>query len=147
MNTQRYRVLLVDDHKPFRDALRVLLSSHDDIEVVAEATDGEEAIIHFASCQPDIVLMDINMPRMNGIQATNVIKKSRKETAIIGLCIEHDWYTVEAFLRAGGLAIVSKQRLDDLHSTIQRACPTRPSEPSATSKLEAIEHERDHDAS
>ena len=94
MNTHRYRVLLVDDHERFRDALRELLSSHEDIEVIAEARDGEEAIIQFASCQPDIILMDINMPRMNGIQATNVIKKSRKETAIIGLCVVHDTYTV-----------------------------------------------------
>jgi DNA-binding NarL/FixJ family response regulator len=146
MSIQRHRVLLVDDHEQFRTALRVLLSSHEDLEIVGEATDGEEAIIQFASCQPDIILMDINMPRMNGIQATNVIKKSRKETAIIGLCVEHDTYTVEAFLRAGGLAVVSKQRLDDLHSTIQRACPNRPSEPSATSKLEARGHEGDHDA-
>ena len=143
MNTHRHRVLVVDDHEPFRDALRALLSPHQDIEIVAEATDGEEAIIQFASCQPDIVLMDINMPRMNGIQATNVIKKSRKETAIIGLCVEHDRYTVEAFLKAGGLAVVSKARLDDLHSTIQRACP----EPSATSNLETREHKGDHDAS
>jgi DNA-binding NarL/FixJ family response regulator len=69
--------------------------------------------------------MDINMPRMNGIQATNVIKKSRKETAIIGLCVVHDIYTVEAFLKAGGLAVVSKSRLDDLHSMIQRACANK----------------------
>jgi DNA-binding NarL/FixJ family response regulator len=143
MNTHRHRVLLVDDHEPFRDALRVLLSSHEDLEVVAEAMDGEEAIIQFASCQPDIVLMDINMPRMNGIQATNVIKKSRKETAIIGLCVEHDRYTVEAFLKAGGLAVVSKQRLDDLHSTIQRACP----KPAVSPKLEARGHEGGHDVS
>lgn len=129
MNTHRYRVLLVDDHERFRDALRELLSSHEDIEVIAEARDGEEAIIQFASCQPDIILMDINMPRMNGIQATNVIKKSRKETAIIGLCVVHDTYTVEAFLKAGGLAVVSKERLNDLHSMIQRACAGRTSEP------------------
>jgi two-component system response regulator DegU len=94
MNTYRYRVLLVDDHERFRDALRQLLSSHEDIEVIAEARDGEEAIIQFASCQPDRILMYINMPRMNGIQATNVIKKSRKDTAIIGLCVVHDTYTV-----------------------------------------------------
>src|SRR5687768_17020984 len=125
MKTHRYRVLLVDDHERFRDALREVLSAHEDIEVIAEARDGEEAIIRFASCQPDIILMDINIPRMNGIQATNVIKKSRKETAIIGLCVVHDTYTVEAFLKAGGLAVVSKERLDDLHSMIQRACANR----------------------
>jgi DNA-binding NarL/FixJ family response regulator len=100
----------------------LLLSSYGNVEVIGEARDGEEAIIRVASCQPEIILMDINMPRMNGIQATTVIKKSRKETAIIGLCVVQDTYTIEAFLKAGGLAIVSKDRLDDLRSTIKRAC-------------------------
>jgi DNA-binding LytR/AlgR family response regulator len=83
--------------------------------------------------------MDINMPRMNGIQATNVIKKSRKETAIIGLCVVHDPYTIEAFLKAGGLErIVSRilkqaERLTQssrqpkplhfpIHSVLRRPC-------------------------
>jgi DNA-binding NarL/FixJ family response regulator len=59
---------------------------------------------------------------MNGIEATTIIKKSRQETAIIGLCVDHDSYTIEAFLKAGGLAVVSKARLEDLRSMIQRAC-------------------------
>jgi DNA-binding NarL/FixJ family response regulator len=122
MNTHRCRVLLVDDHEPMREALRQLLASYEDVEVVAEARDGEEAIIQVASCQPEIIVMDINMPRMNGIQATNIIKKSPRDTAIIGLCMVHDTYAVEAFLKAGALAVVSKERLDDLYPTIQRAC-------------------------
>jgi DNA-binding NarL/FixJ family response regulator len=101
--------------------LRTLLSAYHDLQVVGEAEDGEEAIIGVAACQPDIILMDIDMPRMNGIQATTIIKKSRKEMAIIGLCSVHDAYAVEAFLKAGGAAVVSKERLDDLHPTIQRA--------------------------
>jgi DNA-binding NarL/FixJ family response regulator len=119
------RVLLVDDHELVRGALRVLLATYADIEVIGEARDGEEAIICTASCQPEIILMDIDMPRMNGIEATTVIKKSRKQTSIIGLCLVHDTYTVEAFLKAGGLAVVSKERLDDLRSTIHRACINR----------------------
>jgi DNA-binding NarL/FixJ family response regulator len=54
--------LLVDDHDQMRDALRLLLSSFGDIEVIGEARDGEEAIIQMASCQPEIILMDITMP-------------------------------------------------------------------------------------
>jgi DNA-binding NarL/FixJ family response regulator len=125
MNDHFCRILLVDDHDQVRDSLRLLLSSYGDVEVIGEARDGEEAIIRAASCQPEIILMDINMPRMNGIQATTVIKKSRRQTAIIGLCVVDDTYTIEAFLKAGGLAVVSKQRLDDLRSTIQRACLNR----------------------
>jgi DNA-binding NarL/FixJ family response regulator len=131
MNTHRCRVLLVDDHDPIRDALRTLLSAYEDVEIIGEARDGEEAIIRVASCHPDIILMDINMPRMNGIQATSVIKKSRKEMAIIGLCVVHDTYTIDAFLKAGALAVVSKERLDDLHGMIQRACAYRVSVPRA----------------
>ena len=125
LGTHRCRVLLVDDHDAFRDTVRQLLSVFEDVEVVAEARDGEEAIIRVASCQPDVILMDFRMPRMNGIQATTVIKKSKRNTAIIGLCLVHDTYTVEAFLKAGGVAVVSKERLEDIHDTIQRACPQR----------------------
>jgi DNA-binding NarL/FixJ family response regulator len=131
MNTHRCRVLLVDDHDPIRDALRKLLSAYEDVEVIGEARDGEEAIIRVASCHPDIILMDINMPRMNGIEATTVIKKSRKEMAIIGLCIIHDRYTIDAFLKAGAVAVVSKERLNDLHGMIKRACAYRASVPGA----------------
>lgn len=122
MHTHRCRVLVVDDHMPIREGLRNLLASYNDLEVIAEARDGEEAIIRVASCRPEIILMDIDMPRMNGIEATSVIKKSRKEISIIGLCLDHDRHAVDAFLRAGGLAVVSKDRLDDLYPTIQRAC-------------------------
>ena len=103
----------------------MLLATYRDIEVIGEARDGEEAIISTVSCQPEIILMDIDMPRMNGIEATTVIKKSRKQTSIIGLCVVHDTYAVEAFFKAGGLAVVSKQRLQDLRSTIERACINR----------------------
>ena len=127
MNTHRCRVLLVDDHEKIREALRKLLASYEDVEVVAEAGDGEEAIIRAASCQAEIILMDINMPRMNGIQATTIIKKAPTATTIIGLCVVHDPYAIEAMLKAGALAVVSKERLDDLYSTIQRACASRAS--------------------
>jgi DNA-binding NarL/FixJ family response regulator len=131
MTTHRCRVLLVDDNEQVRESLRSLLAPYDDIEIVGEASDGEEAIIQVASCQPEIILMDINMPRMNGIQATNVIKKSPKETAILGVSMVDDAYAIEAFLKAGGLAVVSKERLNDLHSTIQRACSSKASVPDA----------------
>ena len=127
MKAHRCRVLLVDDHDLIRDALRTLLSAYDYVEIIGEARDGEEAIIRVASSHPDVILMDLNMPRMNGIQATTVIKKSRKEMSIIGLCTVHDTYTIEAFLKAGALAVVSKERLDDLHAMIQHACANRAS--------------------
>ena len=102
MKSHRCRVLLVDDHDGFREVLRQLLSGYEEVEVIAEARDGEEAIIQVASYQPDVILMDLRMPRMDGVRATTVIKKGRLHTPIIGLCLLHDTYTIEAFLKPEG---------------------------------------------
>lgn len=125
MHSHKCRVLLVDDHQQIREALSTLLIAYADVQIVGEARNGEEAIEQVASCQPDVILMDTTMPRMNGIQAATAIKKSWKDPVIIGLCVVHDSYTIEAFLKAGALAVISKDRLDDLHSMIQRACVCR----------------------
>jgi DNA-binding NarL/FixJ family response regulator len=122
MQLHTCRILLVDDHAPIPEALRSLLSSYEDLQIVGEAADGQEAINVVEACQPDVVLMDINMPGMNGIEASNLIKKSWDTTVIIGLCAVRDSYTIDAFMRAGASAIVSKDRLDDLHSIIRQAC-------------------------
>ena len=122
MQSHKCRILLVDDHAPIREAVRSLLSAYEDLQIVGEAADGQEAINVVEACQPDVILMDINMPRMNGIEATNLIKKSWDNTVIIGLCAVRESYTIDAFMRAGASAIVSKERLDDLHFTIQQAC-------------------------
>jgi DNA-binding NarL/FixJ family response regulator len=124
---QKCRVLLVDDHVPIRAALRRLLTHYHDIRIVGEASDGQQAIELMASCQADVILMDINMPRMNGIEATALIKKSTRESLIIGLCAVEEPHQTEAILKAGAVAVVSKHHLDDLYSTIQRACLKKPS--------------------
>jgi DNA-binding NarL/FixJ family response regulator len=77
MQLHKCRILLVDDHAPIRGALRGFLSSFDDLDIIGEAGDGQEAIEMLDACQPDVILMDLNMPRMNGIEATNLIKRSR----------------------------------------------------------------------
>ena len=125
MFNPRCRILIVDDHIPIRDALRDLLKSYDDILIVGEAGNGQEAIDMVESCQPDVVLLDIYMPKMNGIEAANEIKKLWENTIIIGLTIVHDTYTNTAFLKAGASAVISKDRLDQLYSTIERACSTK----------------------
>ena len=76
MLVHKCRILLVDDHARIRETVRSLLSSFEDPQIVGEAADGQEAIDVVEACQPDVVLMDINMPRMNGIEATTLIKKS-----------------------------------------------------------------------
>jgi DNA-binding NarL/FixJ family response regulator len=119
------RIVIVDDHAPFREAVRILLSLHDDLQVIGEAADGREAIEMVENCRPDVILMDIRMPRMNGVEASSLITKSRSDAIIIGLCVVPDRYTVDAFMKAGAAAVISKDRLENLHSTIQQACKTK----------------------
>lgn len=118
-----HRVLLVDDYVPVRILLRSLLTGCVDLQIVGEACDGKQAIEQVAACQPDIILMDYYMPKMNGIEAARLIKQSWEETVIIGLCSVPNTYITDEFLKAGALAVILKDRIEHLHSTIQRAFP------------------------
>ena len=125
-----HRVLLVDDYVPVRITLRNMLKGYPDLQIVGEACDGKQAIEQVAACQPDIILMDYNMPVMNSIEAARLIKKSWAATVIIGLCTVPDTCITDGFLNAGALAVVHKDRIENLHSTIQRAFPKRASSDS-----------------
>ncbi len=114
------RVLLVDDHAMVRQGLRSILDNYDDLEIVAEAVDGEEAVSLTHRLQPDVVLMDINLPRLNGIDATRKIKQAWPHIIVIGLSVQSSPQTLQAFVEAGGADLISKeQATEDLHSTIQ----------------------------
>ena len=115
------RVLLVDDHVPIRIALRRVLTSYDNVHVVGEACDGKQAIELVPVYQPHVVLMDFYMPRMNGIEAARIMKESWQEIAIIGISTAPDTFITDAFVKAGALAVVSKDQVDHLYSTIQKA--------------------------
>ncbi|HSL03197.1 MAG TPA: PAS domain S-box protein, partial [Nitrospiraceae bacterium] len=86
----RLRVLLVDDHAMVRQGLRSVLETYVDIEVIGEASDGEEAVVKAEQFQPSVIVMDINMPKMNGIKATAQIKARFPSTVIIGLSVNAD---------------------------------------------------------
>ena len=120
---QKCRVLLVDDHVPIRIALRRLLTGYDDVHVVGEACDGQQAVELVPLYQPHVVLLDYYMPRMNGVEAARHMKEHWQEIAIIGLCVALDRSITDAFLKAGASAVVSKDQVDHLYSTIQQACP------------------------
>src|SRR5215831_4672745 len=94
------RVLLVDDYAFIRHVLRSLLEEYPNVEVVAEATNGEEAVMLAERLRPTVVIMDINMPRMNGIQATAKITARNPELAVIGLSLNEGEHG-DAILRAG----------------------------------------------
>ena len=102
------RLLIVDDHTLFREGMKALLATTDDIEVVGEAGDGNSALAQIQALKPDIVLMDINMPGLNGIQATQQVLAARPETGIIMITMLEDDASVFAAMRAGARGYLLK---------------------------------------
>lgn len=102
------RVLLADDHRLFRAGIRSLLQTLDDIEVVAEAGDGREALRLAAAHRPDVVLMDIMMPNLNGLDAAARIAHAYPHTRVIMLSMSADEDSVLKTLRAGAVGYLVK---------------------------------------
>lgn len=102
------RVLIADDHPVFRYGLRALLSAESTTEVVGEATTGEEVIQLAVSLQPDVILMDLNMPGMNGIEATQHILSAAPNIAVLVLTMFDDDDSVFAAMRAGARGYLLK---------------------------------------
>lgn len=107
------RVLLVDDHAILREGLQALLSYYEDIEVVGQAQDGAESLKKVEALRPAIVLMDIAMPGMNGLEATRVIRTGYPETRVLILSQHEDPEYVLPLLEAGASGFVSKRALGD----------------------------------
>jgi len=99
--SERIRVLIADDHPLFRGGLRSLLESVADMEVVGEATAGEEAVELAHSSRPDVVVMDLNMPGLNGIEATRRILETTDDVHVLVMTMHEDDEAVFAALRAG----------------------------------------------
>jgi DNA-binding NarL/FixJ family response regulator len=95
------RVLIVDDHPMTRDGLRTALSSSEDVEVVGEATNGEEAIDMAEKTDPDVVFMDIRMPGIGGLEATRAIKSRNPNTKVILFTVDESRAAVMDAVRAG----------------------------------------------
>ena len=115
----RIRVLLVDDHAMVREGLRTMLNNYADIEVVGEASNGEEAVFLADRLGPAVIIMDINMPQMNGIDATAKIKASHPHIVVIGLSVNAGAENREAMERAGASLLLTKEAaVDRLYSSI-----------------------------
>ncbi len=102
------RIVLADDHPVVRNGLRALLASLDGFEVVAEAADGESAVREVQLTQPDVVLMDIRMPGVGGVEATRRIRTVRPETAVLVLTMYDDDATVFTAMQAGARGYLLK---------------------------------------
>jgi two-component system invasion response regulator UvrY len=114
------RILLVEDHKATRDEIRVLIEGQSGMTVVAEAENGEDGVKQARKVRPDVVVMDILLPGMNGIEATRKILVELPETRILALSNHFGAGLVQAILEAGGLGYVRKNRaLEELIPALQ----------------------------
>jgi len=108
-------VMIVDDHLVVREGLKQLLEIEDDIEVIAEAAEGKECLRLLETCSPDLILMDIGLPGINGIETTRLVMQKHPQTKVVMLTIyKDDQYVTEA-IKAGAKGYVLKQvNRDDL---------------------------------
>ncbi len=102
------RVVIADDHAGFRSGLRASLATFPDVQVVGEAQDGLEAVALSAEHEPDLVLIDLKMPRLDGLSATRRILKARPETRVLVLTMSRDSESVNAALAAGARGYLLK---------------------------------------
>ncbi|MGH9279480.1 MAG: response regulator [Acidimicrobiales bacterium] len=103
------RVLVADDHERFRRGLRMVLEAEDGIEVVAAAADGQEAVTKVEELAPDVVLMDVRMPHLNGIEATRVIREAFPSTRIIMLTVSDEEDDLLEAVKAGANGYLLKE--------------------------------------
>ncbi len=108
----KIRVLLADDHTILRAGLRMMLNAQPDIEVVGEASDGRQALAEALRLQPDVVLMDITMPELNGIEATRQIKRALESTRVLILTMHENEEYLFQVLRAGASGYILKEAAD-----------------------------------
>jgi DNA-binding NarL/FixJ family response regulator len=107
--TGTLRILLADDHATVRQGLKLLIESQPDMEVVGEASDGDAVLEAARGLEPDIIVMDISMPHMNGLVATRMLKRLQPRAAVIALTRHEDDHYLEALFRAGASGYVLKQ--------------------------------------
>jgi two-component system response regulator NreC len=106
------RILLVDDHAVVRQGFRMILGAQPDMEIVGEAGNGREAISQAAELQPDVVVMDVAMPELNGIEATRRIAESSPRVRVLALSMHKDSVYVREILRAGAKGYLLKESID-----------------------------------
>jgi DNA-binding NarL/FixJ family response regulator len=116
--SEKHRIVIAEDHTILREGLRALLSSSPDLEIVGEARDGQEAVRSVEKVKPHMILMDLSMPRMNGMDAIREIKKKSPETKILILTVHKTDEYIQAALEAGANGYVLK---DSSHTELSLA--------------------------
>ena len=109
----KLRIFLADDHAMIRDGLKVLINSQSDMEVIGEANNGKAAVQQIPPLQPDVAVLDISMPELNGLHATEALKKALPRLKIIILTRHTDAGHLQQLLRAGAAGYILKQSAAD----------------------------------
>ncbi len=125
---EKLRILVVDDHTLFREGIVSILNAQPDMHVIAQASDGLEAVVLARSLRPDIVLMDIHMPGTDGIEATRLIKRDVPETYVLMLTVRDEDEKLFEAIKSGAqgylLKTIRAQQLVDMLHAAQRGEPT-----------------------
>jgi DNA-binding NarL/FixJ family response regulator len=120
MQPKKTRVLLADDHAVVRQGFRFILEAQPDMEVVGEASNGREAVDRAQQLKPDVVVMDVSMPELNGIEATRRIGEAAPRTRVLALSMHKDSVYVREILKAGARGYLLKDAYDnDLVSAVR----------------------------
>ncbi|MGC4050419.1 MAG: response regulator transcription factor [Paludibaculum sp.] len=112
MSSKKITILLADDHSVVRQGFRRILESQMDMEIVGEASNGREAIERASTLSPDVVVMDVAMPELNGIEATRRLMESSPRTRVLALSMHKDAVYVREILRAGARGYLLKDAID-----------------------------------
>ncbi len=121
--SRNIRILLVDDHAMVRQGLRSILDGYDNLTVVGEGADGQDAVIMTRTLLPDVVIMDVNLPIIDGIEATRILYREHQSIAVIGISVRNDPQVAHAMTEAGAVAFLPKESAaDQLYEIILRHC-------------------------
>ena len=110
---KKLRILLADDHKMLREGLRVLLDSQPGMQVVGEAANGKEVLDKAGELKPDVVVMDLSMPELNGLQATELLKTRHPDIKVVVLTAHEDESYLSQLCKAGAAGYVLKRSAGD----------------------------------
>lgn len=126
LSSRNINILLIDDHAMVRQGLRSILDAHDNLTVVGEGADGQDAVIMARALHPDVVIMDVNLPIIDGIEATRILTREHPSITVIGISVRNDPQVHHAMTEAGAAAFLPKESAaDQLYEVILRAFPVR----------------------
>ncbi len=126
-SSRNITILLVDDHAMVRQGLRSILDAHENLTVVGEGADGQDAVIMARALRPDVVIMDVNLPLIDGIEATRILTQEDPSLTVIGISVRNDPQVHHAMTEAGAAAFLPKESAaDQLYDVILRRFPVKP---------------------